>query len=199
MRLVRFWILVIALLCSVGTASCTPDRTAKTPTADAGGQRKELGESRLAGKREGENMPDTQEQAEGPTFQVSLPAKVVQGDPCEAELVLTNSRDAQRVILCPRSDKRDIGVRLFDSNRVPVTLTRYGESVLTPVGGDDISAGFVPLAPGESHRWTVDLAKCFDLKPGRYTATVTISHTIVENPAQHAPSKEVAFEVLQSK
>jgi hypothetical protein len=87
------------------------------------------------------------------------------------------------------ADERDVGIRVTDSRQSRVKPTARGETILLPEGDSEGSADIKNLKPGETHQWRIDLARCFDLKPGRYTAKFW-----VETLA--APTTSVDFEVL---
>ena len=105
----------------------------------------------------------------GLTLNVGLPGKIVEGKPCEAAITLRNG-SKQKITLSLDAANRDVGVVVTDANQARMKRTAYGKSILLPEGDSEGSAGLEILEPGKTHQWHIDLLRCFDLQPGRYSA-----------------------------
>jgi len=120
-------------------------------------------------------------------MEIVLPKRIVSGEPCEAKVVLTNSLSELVVGGC-MGKREGIGIKLVNSKGKRVAATKFGVEHLIPDAGIDGSAGVIRIDPGHKHTWRIDVAKCFDLEPGTYTATIFLDML--------HPGKEVKFEVL---
>ena len=59
-------------------------------------------------------------------------------------------------------DHLSVYVIVTDQTGKEVPLTSYGHSRFDPVSGSIFTS---PIAAGQSHMWTVDLRRCFELQP----------------------------------
>jgi len=123
-------------------------------------------------------------------MEIVLPKRIVSGEPCEAKVVLTNSLNELVVGGC-MGKREGIGIKLVNSKGKRVAATKYGVEHLIPDAGIDGSAGVIRIDPGQKHTWRIDVAKCFDLEPGTYTATIFLDML--------HPGKEVKFEVFPAE
>lgn len=93
-----------------------------------------------------------------------------------ANIVLYND-SAYRLKLRGLMSTRDLVVRLTDADGKPCPRTAEGRRVLFPESNSEAAHPFVGIdesgrleyvMPGEHKSWTVDLAKCFAVRKGRY-------------------------------
>ena len=103
---------------------------------------------------------------------VRIPAEVRMTQSLDLELTIHN-RAGGAVRMRRTNGYREILPRIYDEagERVPYTVMgrrRVGEGRY----GSVRAAMHVPLMPGESYTWYLELTKLFALEPGRYTLSV---------------------------
>lgn len=124
---------------------------------------------------------------------VSVPRKAAAGETFDLLITLTNEGTA-KVVFGRINGYRDCKIRVFDSKRQVCPFTPFGKQVM---GGERNSFKkyiATPLANGESHTWQIDLTRCFELKPSKYTVSVSIELNLSTYPFEVAV-QDVEFEV----
>ncbi|MCK4784528.1 MAG: hypothetical protein KAV87_12315 [Desulfobacteraceae bacterium] len=116
---------------------------------------------------------------------VSVPRKTAIGQAVDLSISLANE-GTEKVIFGLVNGYRECGIRVIDSKGQVCPFTPFGEQKMGGEPGEYRKYIPTPLAPGESHTWEIDLAKCFQLKPGKYM----VSASIEVHPRRH-PSPDV--------
>lgn len=129
-------------------------------------------------------------------MKVALPETIVAGKPCEVKITVTN--DSKELIYGPSArHDGDVSILIVNSKGEMAVPTEYGKQTLvkttlanglSPEGGRDDIRGGVRIAPGQKRSWRINVAKCFDLPPGTYTARFSI--------VSLHPGEFVKFEVM---
>ncbi|PQO26662.1 hypothetical protein [Blastopirellula marina] len=122
-----------------------------------------------------ESPPQSSKRAEPKRLTLNATAvpRELAGNPCLASVTLTNCSDEWIQTSLQSGGIRDLRVVVVNEQGVRLEKTRYGKNELAPDGGIDANAvSLVELCPRSGRlEWQVDLAKCFELPPGKYAAT----------------------------
>ena len=116
---------------------------------------------------------------------VSAPRKTAVGKEVNLSITLTNEGN-EKIFFGQTDGYGDCGIRVIDSKGQACPFTPFGHQKMGGEPGTYRKYISTPLAPGESHTWKIDLAKCFQLKPGKYM----VSSSIEVFPRRHpSPDK----------
>ena len=116
---------------------------------------------------------------------VSVPRKTTISQEVDLSITLTNE-GTETVVFGRINSYKDCRIRVIDSKGQVCPFTPFGEQKMGGEPGEYAKYISTPLTPGESYTWEIDLAKCFQLKPGKYM----VSASIEVHPRRH-PSPDV--------
>ena len=118
------------------------------------------------------------------TLLISVPKKSVLGDPIVATFTLTNA-GKDTITIGTVDGTQELGIAIAD---------RQGKGLgATNSNGTNQISGFVPISPGDTHTWEVDLSKLYRFSPGTYSLSSRV-HTIDRNLVLEVT--DVTFEVV---
>ena len=121
---------------------------------------------------------------------VSVPRKTAVGQAVDLSIALANE-GTETVVFGRINSYKDCRIRVIDSKGQVCPFTPFGEQKMGGTPGEYRKYISTPLAPGESHTWEIDLAKCFQLKPGKYM----VSASIEVHPRRHPSPDEFTIGV----
>jgi len=124
---------------------------------------------------------------------VSVPRKTSIDQPVELLITLTNE-GIEKVVFGRINGYRDCMIRVFDSKKQACPFTSFGEQVMGGEPGIFKKYNTIPLARSESYNWQIDLSKCFEMKPGRYTVSASIELNLHTYPFK-VTVEDVEFEI----
>ncbi len=111
----------------------------------------------------------------GVTLSVALPATSVEHKPILAVVMLKNGSDDDIFWDSRGTPVQELGLWVWDEHNKQPAMTEDGKILLSEPNRSSVYRSVsMPLGKGDSHTWNADLGEFYNLKPGRYSLSITV-------------------------
>lgn len=135
--------------------------------------------------------------ARGLQLAISLRREIVVGQPIDVAITLTNN-ESHEVVMYRIDGYQECKPRVVGPANTPCPLTNFGLMVFDEWA--KVSQVAIPLGPGESKTWNINLSKVYEFSPAEYVLSLSLS--VKSGPKENVQwgvfleVKDVPFEVV---